>query len=65
MKWDGHWLTVRDIQKMAPDIIAGWAEWEGVLYVKTRENPWKPVPLGWHVSRETDGVARITEQEPE
>lgn len=61
VQWDGSPLTVRDMQKMMPDVISGFFAHDGVLYVRTRDNPWAPVPYGWHVRKIADGIAEITE----
>lgn len=45
-----------------PDVIMGYSEYDGVLYVKTRDNPWAAVPLGKVVSRNADGFAVIASE---
>ena len=54
VKWDGSPLTVKDLLKIAPAVLAHYSEMDNVLYVKTRGNPWTPVPLGWLVSPDGD-----------
>ena len=52
--WDGSPLTVKDIRKIMPAVIAQYSETDNVLLVKTRNNLWTPVPLGWLVSPDGD-----------
>ena len=62
IKWDGSPLTVKDIRKIAPAVIAQYSEMDNILFVKTRNDPWVPVPLGWLVSPDGD-YAEIREDD--